>query len=78
MDAHAPARQRPEASRWTGLIRSPVSWILTLGAAFLGVYPLATHTGHIVAALPYLLLMVCPLMHLFKHGGHGHHNGKPE
>jgi hypothetical protein len=77
MDAHAPARQRPEASRWTGLIWSPFSWILTLGAAFLGVYPLATHTGHIVAALPYLLL-VCPLMHLFKHGGHGHHNGKPE
>ncbi len=35
-----------------------------------------THTGHILAALPYLLL-ACPL-HLFMHGGHGHHHGKRE
>lgn len=76
MDAHAPAWQRSEASRWTGLIRSPFSSILTLGAGLLGVQLLATHTGHIVAALPYLLLMVCLLMHLFMHGSHGHHDGK--
>lgn len=30
------------------------------------------HTGHVLSALPYLLLMACPLMHLFMHGGHGH------
>jgi hypothetical protein len=40
-------------------------------AAALGVYLLATHTGHVVSALPYLLLLACPLMHLFGHG-HGH------
>jgi hypothetical protein len=26
----------------------------------------------VLSALPYLLLMACPLMHLFMHGGHGH------
>jgi hypothetical protein len=40
--------------------------------AALGLYLFITHAGHTVAALPYLLLLACPLMHLFGHGGHGH------
>ena len=43
---------------------------VTIVAAALGVYLLATHTGHTLAALPYLLLLACPLMHVF-----GHHHG---
>ena len=58
--------------------RHPLGWVITLALAALGVYLFATHTGHIVAALPYLLLLACPLMHLFMHGGHGHHHGKRE
>ncbi len=34
---------------------------------------LAEHRAHIAGALPYLLLLACPLMHLFMHGGHGGH-----
>jgi hypothetical protein len=30
------------------------------------------HQAHILGALPYLLLLACPLIHLFMHGGHGH------
>ncbi|WP_461352345.1 DUF2933 domain-containing protein [Bradyrhizobium sp. USDA 4454] len=31
------------------------------------------HTGHLLSAAPYLLLLVCPLMHLFGHRrGHRH------
>ncbi|UTO04649.1 DUF2933 domain-containing protein [Moraxella sp. FZLJ2107] len=30
------------------------------------------------ALLPFALLMLCPLMHLFMHGGHGTHNAKTE
>jgi hypothetical protein len=30
------------------------------------------HRAHILGALPYLLLLACPLMHMFMHGGHGH------
>jgi hypothetical protein len=55
-----------------------VGWIVTLALAGLGIYLFATHTGHISTALPYLLLLVCPLMHLFMHGGHGHHHGRHE
>ena len=40
--------------------------------AALGGYLLWTHTGHTLAALPYLLLLACPLMHLVHHG-HKHH-----
>lgn len=31
------------------------------------------HQAHLLAALPYLVLLLCPLMHLFMHGGHGGH-----
>ena len=60
------------------LVGTPVGWIVTLALAGLGIYLFATHTGHILTALPYLLLLVCPLMHLFMHGGHGHHHGRHE
>jgi hypothetical protein len=30
------------------------------------------HRAHVFGALPYLLLLACPLMHLFMHRGHGH------
>ena len=31
------------------------------------------HRVHVIAALPYLLLLACPLMHLFMMLGHGGH-----
>ena len=34
---------------------------------------LEEHRAHILGVLPYLLLLACPLMHLFMHGGHGGH-----
>ena len=36
---------------------------------------LAEHRAHFVYALPYLILLLCPLMHVFMHGGHGGHGG---
>lgn len=36
---------------------------------------LAGHTDHAIAALPFLLILACPLMHLFMtHRGHGSHD----
>ena len=32
---------------------------------------LSEHRAHFIGALPYLLLLSCPLMHLFMHHGHG-------
>jgi len=50
---------------------------IAAGAA--GAYLLLTHTGHVLTAIPYLLLMGCPLMHVFGHHHHGSgHGRKPE
>jgi hypothetical protein len=35
-------------------------------------YLLREHWGHALGVLPYLLLLACPLLHLFGHGGHRH------
>ena len=44
---------------------------LIIGAFFL----VTEHRAHLSGwwpYWPYLLLLACPLMHLFMHGGHGH------
>lgn len=65
--------------RCSTFIGSPAGWIVTLALAALGAYLLWNHTGHVVYALPYLLLLACPLMHLFgHHRGHHGHDRRPE
>jgi hypothetical protein len=42
----------------------------------IGVFYVAReHFGHIFQALPYLILLLCPLMHMFGHN-HGGHCGQ--
>jgi hypothetical protein len=40
-----------------------------------GFYLFTEHTAHLFGALPFLLILACPLMHLFHHHGHGGHGG---
>jgi hypothetical protein len=48
----------------------------TIGIAAVGAYLLWNHTGHVFAAVPYLILLACPLMHLFGHRhSHDQHRG---
>ena len=45
---------------------------------FLGVaafFLVTEHTAHFFGALPFLIVLLCPLMHVFMHGGHGDHGG---
>ncbi len=43
---------------------------LAIAAFFL----ITEHRAHLFGILPYLLLLACPLLHLFHgHGGHGGH-----
>ena len=43
------------------------------GFILIGAYFLITeHRAHVVQFLPFLLLLACPLLHMFHgHGGHG-------
>jgi fucose permease len=50
---------------------SKAGLVVCLVIAAVGVYLLWAHSGHVLYALPYLLLLACPLMHFFGHG-HGH------
>ena len=56
---------------WTS--RNGIALLAFLAIA--GFYLIAEHTAHVFGALPYLLLLACPLLHVFMHGGHGDHAG---
>ena len=60
--------------------RYAIGWIVIGGIA--AYFLLTEHLAHVVGALPFLLLLACPLMHVFMHhghGGHGHHrHHKPD
>lgn len=52
------------------------SWANTVLIGFIliaGFFLVTEHTAHVFGVLPFLLLLACPLMHLFMHGGHGEH-----
>ena len=40
----------------------------------IGAYLVIWHQQHVAAALPFLVILACPLMHLFMHRGHGGHH----
>ena len=51
--------------------------LVVLGA--IALYFLITeHRAHFFLALPFLLLLACPLMHIFMHHGHGGHGGSED
>jgi hypothetical protein len=64
-------------SHWSPRRRSKIALYGFLFVA--GFYLLKEHTAHTLGALPYLVFLACPLMHIFMHGGHGHgHQGTSE
>ena len=59
-------KQIGKTSGWNGQLIALVL-LLVVGGFFLW----AEHRAHIMGTLPYLILLLCPLMHLFMHRGHG-------
>jgi len=52
--------------------RGPAYWLGFCGFAVIAALYLWTeHRAHLLGALPYLLLLACPIMHLLMHRGHG-------
>ena len=50
---------------WLGVL----FWLVI---ALLAYVVIIEHRNHALDFLPYALLLVCPLMHVFMHGRHGH------
>ena len=56
----------------------PKGFLSTTNIAFIGFiaiagfYLVAEHRAHLFGYLPFILLLACPLLHMFMHGGHGH------
>jgi hypothetical protein len=69
-------------SMQTGEQKAPPFWRSTPGvviimlAVIAAFYQLREHWTHVLGSWPYLLLLLCPLMHVFGHGhgGHGSHS----
>ncbi|WP_456297546.1 DUF2933 domain-containing protein [Aromatoleum toluclasticum] len=47
-------------------------WVFGGFAAIALVLLAFEHRVHLAGWLPWLILLACPLMHVFMHGGHGH------
>ena len=64
MHSHTPPlpARRPVHAAWVA-----AAMTVLIAAFFL----LREHWGHVAGYWPYLLLLACPVMHLFH--GHGHH-----
>jgi hypothetical protein len=61
----------PEShTRWW---KSPTGIACLFFMVATGYFLFMEHRAHIVPYLPYLIILLCPLMHIFHHRGHGHH-----
>ena len=59
-------------------LRRRSNWVLLAFLAIAAFLLVTEHTAHLFGILPYVLLLLCPLLHLFLHGrhdGHGGHGG---
>ena len=64
-----PDRHESPPSFWRS--RLGIGWLVL--AAVAAWFLWAEHRAHLLGALPYVLLLACPLMHVFMHRGHGGH-----
>jgi hypothetical protein len=73
MTMHDPAQHdhdvRAEGSFWTSR-----AFLVCAGLLLIVGFLLWTeHLAHALGYLPFLLILACPLAHMFMHGGHGGH-----
>jgi hypothetical protein len=61
--------------RW---LRSRAGLTLIAFLAIAAFFLVTEHTAHFFGILPYALLLLCPLLHLFMHGGHADHQAVEE
>ncbi len=72
-ESTTPARaDRDDPHRDRRAFFSSPAGIVLIGFLLIGGFYLVTeHRAHLYSWLPWLLLLACPLMHVFMHHGHG-------
>jgi hypothetical protein len=61
---HQHEANEPRDGRW--------KWAMVGFLAVAGFFLWTEHRAHLFGVLPFVLILACPLMHIFHHGGHGH------
>jgi hypothetical protein len=69
--SHDDREPSSHGSFWTS--RSFIVWLAFLLTG--GFLLVSEHRAHILGAALWLLILACPLLHIFGHGGHGGHSG---
>jgi hypothetical protein len=69
------ANERPQSG---GLLRSRAGFVLIAFLVIAAFFLWEEHKAHLLGALPFAILALCPLLHLFMHRGHGGHSAGDE
>ena len=70
MDQHHEHYHKPEKQKaWW---RTPAGIVAIFFFGLIGYFLIAEHKAHLLGNWIWLILLLCPLLHIFMHGGHGH------
>ncbi|MEW6143521.1 MAG: DUF2933 domain-containing protein [Thermodesulfobacteriota bacterium] len=65
-------KQQSQTRSW---LRSP-AFLVLCGFLIIAIFFLVTeHRAHALGVLPFILLLLCPILHFLMHGKHGGHGG---
>ena len=53
-------------------------WGLVAVLAIIAYFLFSEHRAHFISYLPYLILLACPFLHMFMHGGHDAHGDQAD
>lgn len=70
--SHMTAERSRQTAPW---FRFPAGLVLLALLIVAGSFVVTEHAAHLLGALPYLLLLACPLLHFFHRGHGGGHGG---
>ena len=62
-------RQSTKNSSLSPRVKLALAGFIAIAAFYL----ITEHRAHLFGVLPYLLILLCPLLHFFMHGGHSRH-----
>jgi hypothetical protein len=60
-----------DPSQKPGWVWSPSGLVLLAFLTIAAFFLITEHWAHVLGALPYLLFLLCPVLHLLMHGWHG-------